>query len=97
MRTANLCYSPDAFWRRALSRAMIRAELVRARGRPLLRLSLHPQDVRSADVMAHWRTLVAEALDSRTPVTKERWVASLETRACVEPATADSAPTEAIL
>jgi len=88
-RTANLCYSPDAPWRRALSRAMICAELARARHRPLLRFSLHPQDVHSDQVIAHWRALIAEALASRTPVTKERWVASLDASAYAEPATAD--------
>src|SRR5207253_1835808 len=43
-RTANLCYSPDRRWRRALSQALIRRELACARHLSLLRLSLHPQD-----------------------------------------------------
>ena len=85
LRTANLCYSPDAPWRRALSRALIRAELVRAKQRSLLRVSLHPQDARRADVMAHWRVLIAEALAERIPVTKERWIASLESEPSVRP------------
>ena len=76
--TANLCYSPDAVWRRALSRMLIRGELARAQHRSLLRVSLHPQDARRADVMAHWRALVEQALAERVPVTKERWIASLE-------------------
>ena len=75
-RTANLCYSPDARWRQVLSRALIRAELARARHRSLLRVSLHPQDVRSPEVIAHWRTLIAEILDERLPVTKAQWTAS---------------------
>lgn len=77
-RTANLCYSPDARWRRTLSRALIRAELARAHHRSLLRVSLHPQDVHCAEVLAHWRTLIAEILAERTPVTKEQWTASLD-------------------
>src|SRR5205823_8257871 len=81
VRTANLCYSPDAQWRRVLSRALIRAELFRARHRGLLRLSLHPQDVRYPEVVAHWRALIAQALNERVPVTKERWIASLESEA----------------
>ena len=76
--TANLCYSPDAAWRRALSQALIRTELLRAKRRSLLRVSLHPQDVRSAEALAHWRTLIERLLAERIPVTKERWIASLE-------------------
>ena len=92
-RTANLCYSPDARWRRVLSRALIRAELARAPQRSLLRVSLHPQDVRCAEVIAHWRTLIAEVLRERVPVTKEQWTASLDARRFEYPATADRAST----
>ena len=84
-RTANLCYSPDAAWRRALSHGLIRAELLEARHRALLRVSLHPQDVRRADVMAHWRALIERVLRDRLPVTKERWIASLETESRLPP------------
>ena len=76
--TANLYYSPDAAWRRALSQALIHAELLRATRRSLLRVSLHPQDVRSAEALAHWRSLIERTLAERTPVTKERWIASIE-------------------
>ena len=75
-RTANLCYSPDRGWRRALSRVLIRRELARARHLPLLRLSLHPQDAEFPEVVEHWRALVAAALDARTPCTKARWLAA---------------------
>ena len=88
-RTANLCYSPDARWRRILSRALIRAELARARHRSLLRVSLHPQDVRSPEVIAHWRTLIAEILDERLAVTKAQWTASLDPQRYGYPATGD--------
>ena len=80
VRTANLCYSPDAAWRRLMSRALIRAELLRARRRSLLRVSLHPQDIRSPAVVAHWRDLIRRALAERTPMTKERWISSLESK-----------------
>jgi uncharacterized protein len=83
VRTANLCYSPDAAWRRLLSRALIRTELFRAQHRSLLRVSLHPQDIRYPDVVAHWRALITRALSQRIPVTKERWLASLEPEAVV--------------
>jgi hypothetical protein len=72
-RSATLAYSPDRVWRRAMSRAMIRREMQRARTLPLLRLAIHPQDARVPEVMNHWCTLVEEALAGRTPVTKHQW------------------------
>jgi predicted deacetylase len=75
--TANLCYSPDRGWRRAMSRALIRRELARARGISLLRLSLHPQDARYPAVVDHWRSLIVAALALRTPVTKIQWASAM--------------------
>ena len=71
--TANLCYSPDTAVRRAVSRAVIRLELRRANTRPLLRISLHPPDLRGAGVLRHWRRLVGDALAGRSAVTKREW------------------------
>ena len=76
-RTANLCYSPDARWRRAMSRALIRFELAYGKRLPLLRISLHPQDARFPQVVEHWQALIVAALRERVPMTKERWVSSL--------------------
>jgi predicted deacetylase len=73
--SANLCYSPDRPWRRAMSRALIRRELRRSAHLPMLRLSIHPQDAREPAVMRHWRTLVEDALAHRRPVTKREWAA----------------------
>lgn len=75
-RTANLCYSPDARWRRAMSRALIRAELAYGKNLPLLRISLHPQDARFSQVIEHWQALIVAALEERVPTTKEHWIAS---------------------
>lgn len=72
--TANLWYSPDTRLRRAVSRVAIGHELRRARRQPLLRVSLHPQDVRGKGVVAHWRALIAAALETRVPMTKGEWV-----------------------
>jgi predicted deacetylase len=72
-RCANVCYSPDEPWRRAMSRVIIQRELWRARSMPLLRLSIHPQDARVPEVMQHWREMVDEALAFRAPVTKHQW------------------------
>ena len=73
--SANLCYSPDRPWRRAMSRALIRRELRRSAHLPMLRLSIHPQDAREPAVMRHWRMLVEDALSARRPVTKREWAA----------------------
>ena len=40
----------------------------------VLRVSLHPQDVRDKNVVAHWRELICAALAERRPVTKGEWV-----------------------
>jgi uncharacterized protein len=74
-RTANLCYSPDRGWRRAMSRALIGWERRRRDGARLMRLSLHPLDARFDTVLAHWRALIARALEGRTPVTKREAMA----------------------
>jgi predicted deacetylase len=79
-RTANLWYSPSSAPRRLLSRWLVRRELRRARAVPLLRLSLHPQDVRAPVVMRHWRLLVEHAVRDRVPVTKHEWVDLVRTR-----------------
>lgn len=73
--TANLCYSPDRRWRRAMSRALIGREWRRAAARRLMRLSLHPLDARFAEVVAHWRALIERALAERRPVTKREAMA----------------------
>jgi predicted deacetylase len=73
-RTANLWYSPDTSLRRAVSRLAIAHELRRAREVPLMRISLHPQDVRGEGVLPHWRALIGTALAARVPVTKGAWV-----------------------
>jgi uncharacterized protein len=73
-RTANLCYSPWNAPRRLYSRLAIRRELARAARIPLVRLSLHPQDARVPEVVAHWERLAGEAMASRVVVTKWQWV-----------------------
>jgi predicted deacetylase len=78
--TANLWYSPDTPLRRAISRLAVAHESRRARALPLLRASLHPQDVRGKGVVAHWRALIGAALVARAPVTKGEWVRSVRLR-----------------
>jgi uncharacterized protein len=73
--TANLCYSPDRRWRRALSRASIGWALAWHRQRRLLRLSLHPLDAGFPGVVAHWQALIERALRTRHAVTKREAMA----------------------
>lgn len=70
--TANLCYSPDRAWRRAISRAQIACESKIRGKRRLLRLSLHPLDRQFPAVLTHWRSLIIAALRDRRPVTKRQ-------------------------
>jgi len=90
--TANLCYSPDRPWRRAMSRAMIAVALARARHCPLLRMSMHPQDARSAEVLAHWRLLIDGACETRRAVTKREWIALDVAAAAIRGAAAGAIP-----
>jgi predicted deacetylase len=89
-RTANLCYSPDSIVRRLYSALAIRNELRRARHTPLLRISLHPQDARVPQVLAHWQRLIVEALAQRRAVTKHAWVASIRQPGEPAPASASA-------
>jgi uncharacterized protein len=77
-RVANLCYSPERAWRRAMSRLLIRRELARSRETPLLRIALHPRDAGFPGVMAHWRNVIIEALAQRNPIANHEWVAAQE-------------------
>lgn len=73
-RTANYVYSPDRWWRRGMSRAVLRAEQLRARNAPLLRLSIHPADAAVPSVLAHWKEMISEACMRRVPVTKAAYM-----------------------
>lgn len=89
-RTANLCYSPFSAPRRAFSAWAIGRELRRAHATPLLRISLHPQDVRVPGVLRHWRRLIGDALAQRRPVTKREWVSRfMDPRAPIAQADSD--------
>jgi predicted deacetylase len=79
-RTATLWYSPDTAARRFVSRCAIRRELARASALPLLRVALHPPDVRVPVVRDHWKRLIRDALRERTPVTKRAWARRIRQR-----------------
>jgi predicted deacetylase len=71
-----LTYSARSPWRRAMSHAMIEAQWLAARTRPLVRIALHPVDARHDGVIAHWQGYIARACASRLPVTKVAWAAA---------------------
>ena len=78
VRTANLCYSPTSAARRTYSRMAIAHELGRAGddATTLLRITLHPQDVRERDVLRHWERLIGEVQSTRRLTTKCDFIAS---------------------
>ena len=71
-----LTYSARSGWRRAMSRALVEAQLAGTRSQPLLRIALHPVDARHDTVVAHWRDVVTRTLRERLPVTKAAWAAA---------------------
>ena len=71
----SLVWSVRSAWRRVTSLAW-NATLFRAlRRRPLLRISIHPVDIRHAVVWNQIKRLTAQALKTRSCVTYEEWTA----------------------
>jgi len=70
-----LVWSARSAWRRGLSRAWNDLERIRHRKAPLLRLGLHPVDLRHASSRHYWLETVQQLLESRSPVTKSTWLA----------------------
>ena len=65
-----LTASPRSAWRRAASRAFLRAGLRATANAPLVRVGLHPADADHADLVACWRELLGELLHRREAMTK---------------------------
>jgi hypothetical protein len=77
----SLVWSSRSGWRRALSVPWNRALFRRLADNPLMRIAIHPGDVRHSRV---WRAIgrcISEALESRLPFTYERWIARQRTYA----------------
>jgi hypothetical protein len=65
MTAQSLVYSTDNAWRRAASKAWV-ALVARTQAKaPLLRLELHPGDVRDPAIRRQWQRLLAGALQAR--------------------------------
>ncbi|GAB2795109.1 DUF2334 domain-containing protein [Halomonas shantousis] len=70
-----LVWSARSAWRRGMSRLVSEAQRRRHREAPLLRLGLHPVDMRHAWVRDYWLTTLATLIaEGRRPVTKIDWL-----------------------
>jgi len=70
----SLCWSVRAAWRRAVSRAWNAALYQALRQAPLLRISIHPVDIEHPSIWNQIRRLIADALNSRRPMTYFEWI-----------------------
>ncbi len=71
-----VCTSRSA-WRRHASRHWDRLGLRQGISSPLLRLSLHPIDMRHSEAVRFWLETLETLLATRTPQTKQQWVNSI--------------------
>ncbi len=69
-----LVWSARSAWRRALSRRWNDGLLRRRRSAPLLRLGVHPIDLRHGPVYRYWLQTLRRLLESRSPCTKSAWL-----------------------
>lgn len=71
----SIVYSVRNSWRRSVSKAWNAALFRRAAYAPLLRISLHPPDIRFPDIWRQAMRIVRGAAAVRTPMTYSDWVA----------------------
>ncbi len=70
-----LVWSATTWWRRFISLAWNTCRLDRHRHRaPLIRLGLHPVDIRHRMARTYWLRTISELLEERRPVTKNQWL-----------------------
>ncbi|QGZ32061.1 DUF2334 domain-containing protein [Stutzerimonas stutzeri] len=68
-------WSARSAWRRGMSRLISERTFARHRGAPVLRLGLHPVDMRHEFSRRYWLDLLTRLLkDGRQPVTKIDWL-----------------------
>ena len=70
----SLVYSVGSAWRRAMSCSWNKLLRHALSGKPVVRLSLHPVDVRHPGIVRHFQNLLAELLQGRTAMTKADFV-----------------------
>jgi len=70
-----LVWSSTTWWRRLISLAWNTCRLDRHRHRAsLIRLGLHPVDMRHRMARTYWLRTIGELLEERQPVTKNQWL-----------------------
>lgn len=69
-----LVWSSRSAWRRWVSRQWNRRRLHRSLDRPLIRLGLHPVDMRHGGAVRFWLDTLETLLACRTPLTKSQWL-----------------------
>lgn len=72
-----LTASPRSPWRRAASRAFLRAGLRLTARERIVRAGLHPADAGHPSLLACWRAILGELLRRRTATTKSQSIAAL--------------------
>lgn len=71
----SIVWSARSAWRRQMSRVVSALQYRRAAEAPLLRLALHPVDMRHRTSRDYWLNMVEHLLDAgRQPVTKRDWL-----------------------
>ena len=72
----SIVYSTRSAWRRIMSTAWNPLVFTVQEKRPLMRFELHPWDADHAPVRRNWQGLLAQALETRTPMTTAGFVKS---------------------
>lgn len=75
----SLVWSSRSWWRRHLSVWWNRALFRQLTENPLMRIAIHPVDIRYPRVWREIGSCVSRALESRLPFTYERWIARQRT------------------
>ncbi|WP_110666124.1 DUF2334 domain-containing protein [Salinicola halophilus] len=71
----SIVWSARSAWRRGMSRVVSTLQYRRAESAPLIRLALHPVDMRHRVSRDYWLNLVEQLLASdRRPITKRDWL-----------------------
>ncbi|MDW5376421.1 polysaccharide deacetylase family protein [Halomonas sp. HP20-15] len=77
LEAPGLVWSARSAWRRGASRVVCALQHHQARNADLLRLGIHPVDMRHPWVRDYWlNTIAALIQEGRRPITKRAWVAS---------------------
>ncbi len=73
-QSQSLVWSVRSTWRRQVSRAWNALLFRRLAANPLLRISIHPVDLRHAQIWRQIRNLITRALAEREPLTYHAWL-----------------------